>query len=98
MTSLCASLPVGAAEGSTAPSTEASSEAAGTAAVFDEAEGTCTGLSLGTDGDVLGADYIIENLNAYIMSRSFVCPDASDAEPSAECQVAFIESEVAAAE
>ena len=73
MMSLCASLPVGAAEGSTAPSAEASSEAVGTAAVFDEAAGTCTGLGLGTDGDVIGADYIIENLNAYIMSRSLGC-------------------------
>ena len=98
MTSLGASLPVGAAEESTAPSTEASSEAAGTAAVFDETEGTCSGLGLGTDGDMIGADYIIENLNGYITSRQFTCPDASDAEPSAECQVAFIEAEVAAAE
>ena len=73
MTSLCASLPVGAAEESTAPSTEASSEAAGTAAVFDEAEGTCTGLGLGTDGDMIGSEYIIENLNDYIMSRSLGC-------------------------
>ena len=73
------------------------SENGGTA-VFDQAAGTCTGLGLGTDGDMISSEYIIENLNAYIMSRSFVCPDASDAEPSAECQVAFIESEVAAAE
>ena len=98
MMSLCASLPVGAAEESTAPSAEASSEAVGTAAVFDEAEGTCTGLGLGTDGDVIGADYIIENLNAYITSRQFTCPDESDAQPSAECQMAFIEAEVASAE
>ena len=98
MMSLCASLPVGAAEESTAPSAEASSEAVGTAAVFDETEGTCSGVGLGTDGDMIGSDYIIENLNDYIMSRSFVCPDASDAEPPAECQVAFLEAEVAAAE
>jgi len=80
------------------PSTEASSEAAETAAVFDEAEGTCTGLGLGTDGDVIGSECIIENFNGYITSRSFTCPDGSDAEPSADCQVAFIEAEVAAAE
>lgn len=72
------------------------SENGGTA-VFDQAAGTCTGLDLGTDGDMIGADYIIENLNAYITSRQFTCPDASDAEPSAECQMAFIESEVASA-
>jgi hypothetical protein len=73
------------------------SENGGTA-VFDEAAGTCTGLGLGTDGDMISSEYIIENLNGYIMSRQFTCPDASDDEPSAECQVAFIEAEVAAAE